>query len=244
MTDQTTTEAHRLALSEALGLGTGAPWDAIRDRATELAANAQAPKELASLAMNAGRALQDEKRHYEIACQENARLRAQLAAASAVSLPSADQATLRDRIAAALMDLGHPQWDAAEGADAVLAVLPATTTHDTARRAVLTEAADRAEVVALRLRLKHDYGAANGAREVGAELRRVADETATTGAQPPATAYSDGKGRTYCIRCAPAVSADVPLTANDVEPHELCPSCGRHVVDVAAAGARQDGAQQ
>ncbi|MGW2594812.1 hypothetical protein ACWCXC_31730 [Streptomyces sp. NPDC001515] len=29
-------EAHRLALSEALGLGTGAPWDAIRDRAAEL----------------------------------------------------------------------------------------------------------------------------------------------------------------------------------------------------------------
>ncbi|MGW3825742.1 hypothetical protein ACWEAF_26400 [Streptomyces sp. NPDC005071] len=29
-------EAHRVALSEALGLGTGAPWDAIRDRAAEL----------------------------------------------------------------------------------------------------------------------------------------------------------------------------------------------------------------
>jgi hypothetical protein len=32
--------------------------------------------ELASLAVNAGHALRDEKRHYEIACQENARLRA------------------------------------------------------------------------------------------------------------------------------------------------------------------------
>ncbi|MEU4051311.1 hypothetical protein AB0F09_19190 [Streptomyces olivaceus] len=31
--------------------------------------------ELAALAVNAGRALQDEKRHYEIACRENARLR-------------------------------------------------------------------------------------------------------------------------------------------------------------------------
>jgi hypothetical protein len=30
-------EAHRLALSDALGLGTGAPWDAIHDRVTELA---------------------------------------------------------------------------------------------------------------------------------------------------------------------------------------------------------------
>jgi hypothetical protein len=29
-------EAHRLSLSEALGLGTGAPWDAIHDRAAEL----------------------------------------------------------------------------------------------------------------------------------------------------------------------------------------------------------------
>jgi len=29
-------DEHRLALSEALGLGTGAPWDAIHDRATEL----------------------------------------------------------------------------------------------------------------------------------------------------------------------------------------------------------------
>lgn len=35
-----TAEEHRLALSEALGLGTGAPWDAIHDRAKELAAEA------------------------------------------------------------------------------------------------------------------------------------------------------------------------------------------------------------
>ena len=40
MTDMTpadqTAEEHRLALSDALGLGTGAPWDAIHDRVTEL----------------------------------------------------------------------------------------------------------------------------------------------------------------------------------------------------------------
>lgn len=29
-------EAHRVALSDALGLGTGAPWDAIHDQASEL----------------------------------------------------------------------------------------------------------------------------------------------------------------------------------------------------------------
>jgi hypothetical protein len=38
---------HRLDLSEALGLGTGAPWDAIRDRAAELQA-AAAPADPAS----------------------------------------------------------------------------------------------------------------------------------------------------------------------------------------------------
>ncbi|MGW0948516.1 hypothetical protein ACWD4O_39000 [Streptomyces sp. NPDC002623] len=36
-TDEEVAEAHRLALSFALGLGTGAPWDAIRERAAELA---------------------------------------------------------------------------------------------------------------------------------------------------------------------------------------------------------------
>ncbi|WP_019357957.1 hypothetical protein [Streptomyces sp. AA1529] len=35
-------------------------------------------KELASLAVNAANALRDEKRHYEIACQDNARLREEL----------------------------------------------------------------------------------------------------------------------------------------------------------------------
>src|SRR5690606_36351306 len=43
--------------------------------------------------------------------------------------------------------------------------------------------------------------------------------------QDGAAAYSDGKGRTYCIRCHTTVGADVPLPANDVDPWELCPSC-------------------
>lgn len=49
------------------------------DLLRRMAAEAQQPEtqaELASLAMNAANALSDEKRHYEIACQENARLRA------------------------------------------------------------------------------------------------------------------------------------------------------------------------
>lgn len=42
-------EALRLALSEALGLGTGAPWDAIRDRAADLAAAPPAPADRAAV---------------------------------------------------------------------------------------------------------------------------------------------------------------------------------------------------
>ncbi|MEU9661886.1 hypothetical protein [Streptomyces chartreusis] len=48
------------------------------------------------------------------------------------------------------------------------------------------------------------------------------------------TAYGDGRGRVFCVAC-PRPSTPVPLTANDVQSWELCPSCGRHVVDVARA---------
>ena len=53
--------------------------------------------------------------------------------------------------------------------------------------------------------------------------------------QQPAAAYSDGKGRVYCLACASKVAAEVPLTVEDVDHWELCPSCGRHVIDVARA---------
>jgi hypothetical protein len=54
-----------------------------------------------------------------------------------------------------------------------------------------------------------------------------------SGQQPPAVAYGDGKGRVYCLGCASTVGATVPLTVNVVDHWEVCPSCGRHVVDVA-----------
>lgn len=63
---------------------------------------------------------------------------------------------------------------------------------------------------------------------------RPADEAQQTA---PAAAYGDGKGRVYCLGCASAVAANVPLTAADVDHWELCPSCGRHVIDVARATA-------
>jgi len=59
------------------------------------------------------------------------------------------------------------------------------------------------------------------------------NEARQEGAQAQPTGYGDGKGRVFCLKCAPTVGADVPLTANDVDHWELCPSCGRHVVDVA-----------
>ncbi|MFE6474524.1 hypothetical protein [Streptomyces rochei] len=104
------------------------------------------------------------------------------------------------------------------------AVLPAPAD----RAAVLDEAADHAEIVALRLRLKHDYGAANGAFEVMAELRRHAAET------PAAECGECGHPK------AVHREGDDPVTPGQ------CADCpedeDRH--DYRAAGARQDGAQR
>lgn len=70
------------------------------------------------------------------------------------------------------------------------------------------------------------------------ECRDLADEEqpAAVARSGQPTAYSDGKGHTYCLPCAPQVGADVPLNPDDVDHWELCPSCGRHVVDVARSG--------
>ncbi|MFF7795575.1 hypothetical protein [Streptomyces sp. NPDC007991] len=81
----------------------------------------------------------------------------------------------------------------------------------------------------------HDYQTAAAAQPT--QPRQ--DETPR---QP--VAYS-GKGRTFCVACPRPNGEDIPLTINDVYPWDLCPSCGRHVVDVAraAAEAQQDGPQ-
>ncbi|MGC4918677.1 hypothetical protein [Streptomyces albogriseolus] len=105
-------------------------------------------------------------------------------------------------------------------ADAVLAVLPSVD-----RAAVLREAANRAEVVALHLRLKHDTGAANGAYEVMDELRRMADET-------PAAPVPTHLGNKANAEDCPACKAE----ARNLPYPFLCPA-------EPAAGARQDGGQ-
>ncbi|MGW2740672.1 DUF6085 family protein [Streptomyces sp. NPDC001288] len=61
---------------------------------------------------------------------------------------------------------------------------------------------------------------------------------ATTDNTPHTVAWSDGRGHVYCLECHLNVpNTNVRLSPNDVEPHELCPSCGRHVVDVASGTA-------
>jgi hypothetical protein len=56
----------------------------------------------------------------------------------------------------------------------------------------------------------------------------------------PVVAYNDGMGaaRVFCITCPRPDDVDVPLTINDVGDWDLCPSCGRHVIDVARNAAQ------
>jgi len=58
-------------------------------------------------------------------------------------------------------------------------------------------------------------------------------------APKPPVAYTDGKGRVYCLGCASTVGATVPLTVNVVDHWDVCPSCGRHVVDAARQASTQ-----
>lgn len=57
----------------------------------------------------------------------------------------------------------------------------------------------------------------------------------------PVVGYNDGRGgSTYCLRCPRPDSVDNPLDINTVDHWELCPSCGRHVVDVARAAVPEE----
>lgn len=152
-----------------------------------------------------------------------------------------DRAALRDRIAeAALRAVEIAMEDTLlpaareEALAGIAAVLPAPAD----RAAVLTEAADEAERVAESLRAHHEFERSTGALDVMSELRRLAGEAApdnTETPQPnPVLAYG-GKGRVWCVKCPRPTGEDVPFAAGAVDPWELCPSCGRHVVDVAEA---------
>ncbi|WP_329472677.1 hypothetical protein OIE75_41060 (plasmid) [Streptomyces sp. NBC_01723] len=131
--------------------------------------------ELASLAVNAGRALQDEKRHYEIACRENTRLRAELESERDASR----------RLLAQRQEMAEERYAWQQRGDR-------------AEAEVKRLRADRAAVLESEaaLILKHcpDHGpqdqdgvwmdchcaVVDDMRKRAAELRRVADETAAT----------------------------------------------------------------
>jgi hypothetical protein len=65
-------------------------------------------------------------------------------------------------------------------------------------------------------------------------LRRAAAEVQQAEPSKPAVAYT-GKGRTWCLACPHPVDEDVPLNADETQTWDVCPSCGRHVLDVAEA---------
>lgn len=66
---------------------------------------------------------------------------------------------------------------------------------------------------------------------------------ATEEPQPkrPVVAYNDGKGseRVYCVLCPRPDDVTNPLDANAVDDWDMCPSCGRHCIDVARAATEE-----
>ncbi|MFJ9573599.1 hypothetical protein [Streptomyces bacillaris] len=95
--------------------------------------------------------------------------------------------TPADRPAEVAMRLGHPQWDAAALADAVLPVLPAPPAPAD-RAAVLREAAEAVDNTEFPDEYVDLFD--NGARWASRLLRRLADDAAA-GVQPPTTTEAD-----------------------------------------------------
>jgi hypothetical protein len=96
------------------------------------------------------------------------------------------------------------------------------------------DAADRAALDRVRAVLETEAVVGRSALEYRGLITSalMADGAQQPETQPVATAYGDGVGRVFCLRC-PRPAEPVPLTIEDVDHWELCPSCGRHVVDVA-----------
>ncbi|MYR46769.1 hypothetical protein [Streptomyces sp. SID5910] len=196
--------------------------------------------------------------------------------ASAVPLPPADQTALRDRIAEALIAwtyrgkgpehggiLETVRANAYSRADAVLAVLPATTDRAAVRAAAFRDAANGAH-------LNVHSSAAEGVRRwllalADAELRRVAAETAAAETQATTLSPTERTMLDYALNQAQLRMWDTgKYTAEEQaalvslrrltteQPAAKC-SCGvlrtglgRHLPECPngpAAGARQDGAQ-
>lgn len=68
----------------------------------------------------------------------------------------------------------------------------------------------------------------------GYSVCMAAEPAAEPQTTPPPVGYS-GKGRVWCLNCPHPDGEDAPVGVEDVDHWERCPSCGRHVVDVARA---------
>jgi hypothetical protein len=146
-------------------------------------------------------------------CVPAAALAASRALATATSaaavVPAADQAALRDRIAAARQRLFGVRWATAEQFG---------TTLDEYTAAVLEEAADEAERVAESLRAHHEFERSTGALDVMTELRRLAAE-----AEYAATPCS---GPVPCEDGGEPCDTHERLMGHAEGDHELCaPDC-------------------
>lgn len=96
---------------------------------------------------------------------------------------------------------------------------------------------DRTVIPSVAITAANDPDSATAYVRIEDTERVVTAIRAASGVQPDTrpvpTGYGDGKGRAYCLRCAPLVGTSVPLTSEDVDPGEVCSHCHRNIVDVA-----------
>ncbi|MFD7861835.1 hypothetical protein [Streptomyces sp. NPDC059783] len=215
-----TAEAHRLALSEALGLGTGAPWNAIHDRAAELNA-----------------ALDATFLH-----KKNAELHERLRTDRAAVLREAE-AKAREIVARLWGDgTTQTQLDRAGGARAVeweIGLMASESRLADEAQPTETEAVPlRGELHPAQL-LAGEPRVPMPTTETVRGGKRLAPAPATAATEePPVVAHRLGghHPRLHCLRCAPAPRGDIwtPLTSDDLPDGGVCGVCGADVLIPAA----------
>lgn len=219
--ERTAHEAHRLALSTALHLGTSAPWDAIQDRAETVQAG-DAPwvraygEDIAAAEERADRAEAMLARVREIA-------------EPATRYDDVSQDKLASSILAALDPVPEPHVDwrdiAAQREDTIGRVRALAVRLDGFAALALTEP-DRRLYAAL-------------ASDVRAAL--TGPHAAETAAQPDdadrIVADRGRDGRLYCTRCTPP--SGEPLTSEDLPDGGICTACGTDVLAAPEPMARE-----
>lgn len=219
-------EEHRLALSMALGLGTGAPWDAIHDRVTELGLPPLAEDPVAQR-LGLVPAPVDRATLVGILAVHAEQLAATLRSNASTGIPQLRAGVERS---ADLMDLHRRQLLAGQWTGDVRQMLTAmlediTEATPADRAAVLREAAEALGRIDYDTD-SNDYGydtyrdAWNGGvMDAAAELRRVAAETPNTTVEIVHGCPPDGSGLTPCCGRTPfelplgdRISSEAPIT--------------------------------